>query len=137
MKLYRRHDTQEWVGTLALAGKQHDVIDVPTDKPGLLRWLNENTVTMGKATDAEPVEEDGDLDPLERAEMRAVIAARSAPPSPYASPLTARTVLAGIDAGMCAQAISQMDGRNLAKVVGASIERMSQLSFELRSTGSE
>jgi hypothetical protein len=48
--------------------------------------------------------------------------------SSYTSPLTARTVIAGIDAGMCAQAIVQMDGPNLAKVVSAAIERMAQLS---------
>lgn len=49
----------------------------------------------------------------------------------YQSPFSAQTVIAGIDSGLCAAAIRQMDGKNLAKIVAASIERMQQLAGEI------
>lgn len=49
----------------------------------------------------------------------------------YQSPLTAATVIAGIDAGMCVSAVRQMDGKNLAKIVAAAIERMAQLAGQV------
>ncbi len=40
VRLYRRANGT-WAGTQASAGKGHTQVDVPTDKPGLLEWLNE------------------------------------------------------------------------------------------------
>lgn len=43
MKLYRKADGT-WAGTQADAGKGAASVEVPTDKPSLLAWLNENAV---------------------------------------------------------------------------------------------
>jgi hypothetical protein len=92
----------------------------------MAEFLNANEAQVALADYSEP-----DLDPLERAELRAAaIAVASVTTQPrYESPLSASSVIAGIDAGMCAAAIRQMDGVNLAKVAGACIERISQVSF--------
>lgn len=129
MRLYRKPDGLV-VGTLKEAGREHEVLDVPVDKAGLIAWLNEHLPPPAQLRDRMAEDfagvRDMDLsDPLRQ-------------PNPivadYQSPMTARTVIAGIDAGMCASAIKQMDGRNLSKVVSASIERMAELSSALPAT---
>ncbi len=58
MRLYRRADGS-WAGTQASAGKGHTQVDVPTDKPGLLEWLNNDhavEVPANAERDAEFVE---------------------------------------------------------------------------------
>ena len=50
MRLYMNKQG-EWVGTQAEAKKiKADMVDVPTDKPNLLKWLN--TFTLGPTIDA-------------------------------------------------------------------------------------
>ena len=113
-----------YVGTQAEAksssrGRGFTEVDVPTDKPGLIAWLNKNA---GPPAAPEPLEPSHD--PV----------GGSAPPSAtssYTSPLDARTVIAGIDAGMVSSAVRQFDGVNLAKVMTAGIERMSELARQL------
>lgn len=85
MKLYRvsnqsRHMPQEWVGTQDEAKKRSkeiggffDPVEVPTDKQGLLDWLNSNTVIEGKAGN-EDVQPDAEPDVLRAAEQRAIAA---------------------------------------------------------------
>ena len=77
MKLYRINTVTgpRWHGTQADAkaeakqlGTEFAQVDVPTDKPGLIAWLNAQM-----ATDVQP--ETHQLDPLEAAELRAVAAA--------------------------------------------------------------
>jgi hypothetical protein len=63
MKLYRvsnqsRHAPQEWAGTQDEARKRSkeiggffDPIEVPTDKPGLLDWLNKNVTNSAPAAE--------------------------------------------------------------------------------------
>jgi hypothetical protein len=81
MKLYKishqsRSVASEWVGTQDEAKKRakevggfFDHVEVPTDKQGLLDWLNANTIIEGKAGCE-------DVDPLEAAELRAVEASQ-------------------------------------------------------------
>ena len=115
MRLYRKADGTV-VGTQADAGKGYAQIEVPVDKAGLIDWIN---VNAGPPAAPEPK-----ADPV----------GGSAPPSAtssYTSPLDARTVIAGIDAGMVSSAVRQFDGVNLAKVMTAGIERMSELARQL------
>lgn len=103
-------------------------LELPKDgRGGMAAFLNENEREVGLHRIIPQA-----LDELEQAEMRAVQASTTAP---YQSPLDARTVIAGIDAGMCAQAIAQMEGPNLAKVVHAAILRMAQLGKGLNAMG--
>lgn len=135
MKLYRINTTAgpRWFGTQAdakagtkeLGGGSYEQVEVPTDKPNLLIWLNEQM-----ATDVRP--EPRRLDELEEAELRAVAEADTVVRDglihyDYSSPFSARTILASIDASMCVKAIAQFHGENLRKVVSAGIDRVSQL----------
>lgn len=110
MKLYLKADG-EVVGTQAAAGKGYTQIEVPTDKPRLIAYLN-GLEAFGKRVES----------------MDEILLEGPRPVSQYESPMDARTTIAGIDAGMCASAIAQMDGRNLSKVIGAGIERLKVLS---------
>ena len=65
MKLYKNSDGV-WAGTQLdarkMCGKGYSTVDVPTDKPGLLKFLNLNKV--GSLTDndkQQEVSDDGDL----------------------------------------------------------------------------
>lgn len=130
MKLYYVQSAEtikRWQGTQAdakrLGGKDgFELKEVPTDKPGLLNFLNilEVVDETFKSIRADPVDE------LEQAELRAVAGDTTVPH--YQSPMSAATTIAAIDAGMCASAIRQMDGTNLAKIVSAAIERLAQLT---------
>ena len=59
MRLYRTAAGQ-WAGTQAdardLAGKAWEEVDVPTDKPGLLAWLNANPTPQ--PADTAPADDD-------------------------------------------------------------------------------
>jgi hypothetical protein len=62
MKLYQTQNGR-WVGTQADAkadGKNWKAVEVPTDKPSLIAWLNENCATAG-ASQSTPMTLDGGL----------------------------------------------------------------------------
>ena len=139
MNLYITKDGQ-YAGTQKDAGKGHTAIEVPTDKAGLIAYLNGlvqcakvegiNGEMKGRglsfAVEApeSPVQGPQD-DPAPRA--------YATPADDYQSPLTAKSVIAGIDAGMVSMAVRQFDGKNLAKVMTAGIERMAVLAREIAS----
>jgi hypothetical protein len=134
MKLYKITDAPAGDRWHASKTGLKDPVDLelPRDgRAGMAAFLNANEREVSGNRMIEVDTHAGDtritpVDELEQAELRAVYAETTM--SSYQSPFTARTVIAGIDAGMCAQAIVQMDGPNLAKVVSAAIERMAQLS---------
>jgi hypothetical protein len=79
MKLYRIAGGINWYGTQVDAkagarqlGRTFEQVEVPTDKEGLLNWLNSNTVIDGHTEDARPSD---DVDELREAELRAIAAA--------------------------------------------------------------
>lgn len=81
MKLYRVRNA-DWFGTQAEAksgarqlGREYDQVEVPTDKPGLLSWLNKNTITEGRPEEGDGAK-DHEPDPLAEAEQRAIEASR-------------------------------------------------------------
>lgn len=129
---------QRWQGTQVDAKSAAKAVagdfiqrEVPVDKPNLIGFLNAEESVI---TQQEPAP-NRKLDPLEQAELRAVAAAQGeATTMPnalrydYDSPFSARSALAGIDAGMCARAIEQLHGSDLGKVVAACIKRISQLA---------
>lgn len=123
MRLYRKADGTI-VGTQADAGKGYAQFDVPVDKAGLIAWLNE-----------QPGIDDAYSEPAEELHTPAGLNPLPVPTSSYSksytSPLDARTVIAGIDAGMVSSAVRQFDSTNLAKVMTAGIERMSELARQL------
>ena len=61
MKLYLK-DNGGWAGTQADAGKKgtYKQVDVPTDKPGLLAWLNERSDNGDSGQDRESYTYDQD-----------------------------------------------------------------------------
>ena len=142
MKLYYVREAapgQRWVGTQAdakqgakAAGGEFVPREVPVDKPNLLTFLNNYEVHMSasQATPQEPAEQ---LDALEQAELRAVAQASSTTiPGllhyDYASPFSARTCLADIDALTIAGAVKQMHGPALKAVATAVVDRISQIA---------
>lgn len=155
MKLYTINgqslrEPRSWAGTQDEAKKGAKAIggfwepvEVPTDKPGLIAFLN------GMEEPRYP-QGNQEVDELHLAEQRAIAAARPRSdivdqPSAgacstcgrhygydhYESAMTARTSLAQIDAGMIARAIGQFHGSELSKVVSAAIERMRELALQV------
>ena len=61
MKLYR-NSNGVWAGTQAdarkMCGKDYTSVDVPVDKPSLLRFLNANSVGSGAISDAQDITSD-------------------------------------------------------------------------------
>ena len=61
MKLYK-NSNGVWAGTQADArkycGKVYSTVDVPTDKPSLLRFLNANKVGSGAIVDSQDITSD-------------------------------------------------------------------------------
>lgn len=132
----------QYAGTMKDAGKGHMAVDVPTDKQGLIVWLNHlqkvpaRCHPEGAVPITHPYGEPHTKAPESPVEPMGGDQALPLPYGPdddYQTPLTARTVIAGIDAGMVSQAVRQFDGPNLAKVVTATIERMQTLATELPS----
>lgn len=111
--------------------KDFDEIETPKDgRQGMAAFLNSNEIELVGVGLLPPKQ----LDELEQAELRAVAAAQQGLATPaglisydYRSPFSARTVVADIDASMCAKAVRQFDGPNLGKVIAAAVERISQL----------
>ena len=64
MKLYKNSDGV-WAGTQLdarkMCGKDYSAVDVPVDKPGLLKFLNLNKVSSLTDNDKQEVTDDGDL----------------------------------------------------------------------------
>jgi len=85
---------------------------VPDQKADLIAYLNDKLAAPVEAPAPAPVEAPAPV---------------MAPASDYHSPLSASTVIAGIDAGMCSAAIRQMTGKNLGKVLAACVERLAVL----------
>ena len=126
--------TGQYAGTQKDAGKGHTPVEVPTDKAGLIAYLN----------DMAPFEPTQALKDLGEPEAPPATFDVGHGPQPlarydgdgrddYVSPLSARTVIAGIDAGMMASALAQFDGPNLSRVMAAGIERMAMLARALPS----
>lgn len=136
MKLYQTPNgtwcgtEKDWKAAMKTEGAStkdaRKIIEVPTAKPALLEFLTFHNVNV--------------ISPQPPAGTEVPVGGGAIPPAPmsagtpttalYDSPLNARTVIASIDAGMCAAAVLQMEGRPLAQVVGAAIERMAQLKTE-------
>ena len=64
MKLYK-NSNGVWAGTQADArkycGKGYQTVDVPTDKPSLLRFLNANKVGSGASVDTQDITSEPDM----------------------------------------------------------------------------
>lgn len=128
-----------WQGTQADAARQaretagdakaFEQAEVPTDKPGLLVFLNAMEMNLLDGKGGEHVQQ---LDELQQAELRAVAAAQGGTAGgllhyDYRA-LDARSSLAGMDAGMIARHIEQLHGPDLGKIVAACIKRISDLA---------
>lgn len=119
MILYRLTKTGQFVPTK------------PTGKAGAYEQVNLSEV-KGRAAMADFLNDLAPVAPM----TSEPISEQGRDEDDYQSPFTARTVIAQIDAGMCSTAIRQMDGRNLAIIMSAGIERLSVLSRQIN-TGPE
>lgn len=109
--------------------------DVPTDKAGLMNYVN---VLMHEDDGVLPGTNQPHLttdEPTVIENMREAEEVRADNPlhPGYTSPWSARQVLADMDVNAMASVIKQIDGRRLAKVSVAVIERMEALRQELPS----
>lgn len=68
MRIYKTQ-AGRWAGTQAEAGKGFTQIEVPTDKPGLLVWLNENAADDPPIIQEERRVEGFQIPPEPRAEL--------------------------------------------------------------------
>lgn len=120
MRLYRTR-AGAWAGTQAEAGKGFEQVEFPTDKPGLLAWLNANA--------AAPIA------------TSLPIAPAFAPPPP-APRLSASTTLDRLVAFQelpdemkltaLEEAIQSVDGFQLARLVSNVVSRLEELRREAK-----
>lgn len=131
MRLYCT-DAGQWAGTQAdaraLAGKAWEEVDVPTDKPGLLAWLNGNKVAAGGPSAVPGLT----LAPIVVAEAThlaepAPIAAPTTCPKCSRTPRAAETLAKGDDIEALAEWIWRAEGWQIERVLGALGGRLAEL----------
>lgn len=136
MKLYHNGDVWQVPGK---QDKKAIKVEVPTASADLADFLNDRNAKPFPVFEAESVASDapGLTTPekieAQTSEIEATWSRSECQPQGqqydgYRSPLSASTCIAGIDAGMCASAIRQMQGKELSKVIAAGIERLAQLN---------
>lgn len=141
MKLYRKTDGT-WAGTQAEAGKGFEPVEVPTDKPGLIAWLNDN---MGGATESPAEREEGSVATTEaktaETPRKSAYTGNGNVPEgscprctwSYSKSKAAMDKLwAGAEADAIAERIEQADGWMLVRLIAATTERMTTIATELK-----
>jgi hypothetical protein len=118
VRLYRTLEGG-WAGTQADAGPGFTQVEVPTDKPGLLAWLNEQAETerrrMGLAsmTAADDAMENGTCALCQRDHAK--------------SKRAAEKLAAGMEADAIAERMRAMPAFAMLTVLHAAIERLTEL----------
>jgi len=146
MRLYRTsklHGGDVWTGTQAdakRAGKEHasgwEEVEVPTDKAGLMEFLNGLVAVYPPLLVVEPTPVDAFPDipglrvivgePIAPEPQHPTIRNAAAPG--YSSPCNAQTTIQRIDATMMARAIKTMDdSRSIGTLLTAMTERLLEL----------